>query len=229
MIRNLDPRFSERGNVFVFILIGIVMFASLSFYVAKGMRSQTTKALSARQAELAATDILNYAQALEAGVNRLRSKNVSESDISFESAQEPDYAHSPAVTHAQQLFHPQGGGVNWQAPIPDVNDGTNWIFTGSTCIVDLGTGAAGCSSDGNTRNEELLAVLSNIDATACTAINERLNITGIPADTGGGASLTKFAGDFTDDAEMILPGGPFGSACFSFGGQNFFYVTLLVR
>jgi hypothetical protein len=219
----------ERGNVFVFILLGIVLFASLSFFIAKGMRSQTTEGLKGRKAELAAADILSYAQSLERGINRLRMKNVSENDISFESAQDMAYAHTPAVDNAQKLFHPAGGAISWQAPAQDVNDGSDWVFTGGTCIPDLGTGAAGCGSDGNIRNQDLLAVLPNVVEGVCEALNDRLNITGIPADSGGGASITKFTGDFAEDTELILLGGPFTSACFSRGGGFYFYSVLLAR
>ena len=56
-----------------------------------------------------------------------------------------------------------------------------------------------------------------------------MNMGTTPADTGGGASATKFTGTFGDDKEIILAGGPLETACFSRGGNNYFYTVLLAR
>jgi hypothetical protein len=220
---------NQSGNVFILILVGIVLFAALSFTISRAMRSETTDKLSGQKAALAATDILNYAQKLEQGINKLRQKNISENDISFESPQDMAYAHTPVVTADKQLFNLSGGAVNWQNPPPNVNDGSAWLFTGETCLADLGTGATGCDTDTDTSNEELIAVLPNLVTSVCTEINNRLNLAATPADTGGGASTAKFTGTFDDDKEIILAGGPLETACFSRGGNNFFYTVLLAR
>lgn len=86
---------TQSGNVFIIILMGIVLFAVLSYTVARGRASETTDKLSAQKAALAAADIVNYAQRLERGVARLRQKSISENDISFESTQDVAYAHTP--------------------------------------------------------------------------------------------------------------------------------------
>lgn len=220
---------SQSGNVFILILIGIVLFAALSYSIARSMRTETTEKLSGQRAALAASDILNYAQRLERGVSRLRQKGISESDISFESAVDAAYAHAPAVTASEEVFSPSGGAISYSSPPERANDGTEWLFTGETCIADIGTGATGCDTDTDPSNEELLVVLPNVAESVCTEINDRLNISGIPADTGGGASTTKFTGTFADGKEIILAGGPFSQACFSRGGNNYFYSVLLAR
>jgi type II secretory pathway pseudopilin PulG len=223
---------SQSGNVFVIILVAVALFAALSFTVARSMRSETTGRISAQKAALAAADTLNYAQSLQNGVNRLRQHSVSESDISFESVNDTAYAHSPAVTETEQVFHTSGGGASWQAPYDLANDGSAWIFTGETCIPDLATGASGtpaCDADSDATNEELLAVLPNMDGTVCAEINRRLNITSIPADSGTGAATAKFTGGFADGKRIVLAGGPYQSACFSRGGHNYFYAVLIAR
>ncbi|MCC6598019.1 MAG: hypothetical protein IT559_04450 [Alphaproteobacteria bacterium] len=218
---------TESGNVFVFILLGIVLFAALSFTVARGMRSGTTHAMTSQKAALAAADILDYAQRTERALDRLRRKGISENDISFEQTIDAGYdAH--AQPDANKIFYLEGGGLVWKNPPSDANDGSAWLFTGRTCIADIGTGATGCDSD-TTANEELLAVLPNIDPTVCAEIDQRLGISTIPADSGGGASGVKYIGVFADGTEIILPGGPFNAACFSRGGLYHFYSVLLAR
>ncbi len=220
---------AQSGNVFIIILMGIVLFAALSFTISRGMRSETTDKLSAQKAALAASDILNYTQKMERAISRLRQKSVSESDISFENPKDAAYAHTPVVTEEQKLFTPTGGALSFQNPPERANDGSPWLFTGSTCIADIGTGPTGCSVDLDATNEELIAVLPNVVDSVCAELNSRLKITGTPADTGAGASTTKYTGTFANGTEIILAGGPYNSACFSRGTSNYFYVVLIAR
>ncbi len=222
---------SQRGNVFLFILLGIILFAGLAFVISRGFRSEGTQKISDRRAELAATDILSYTQRLERAINKIRSKSVSESDISLEHGGEFINAScddsGDAAFPACQVFNPGGGSLSPQDPPQDANDGSPWHFTGASCIPDIGTGAAGCDSSG--ADEELLAVLPNMDATVCEELNKKLKITGIPADGGGGHAATPFTGTFADGTEIDLPGGPFSAACFSSGGANHFYAVIMAR
>jgi len=222
-------RQAEAGNVFMFILLGVVLFAALAFTVSRGFRSDTTSAMSARQAELAATDILNYAQRMERAVNRLRRKGTSESDISFDDVALTGFNHTPAVADNDKVFDASGGNIRYSPPVANANDGSDWHFTGRTCIAGIGSGASGCDSDADTSNEELLMVLRNVNQSVCEEINGSLDIAGVPTDTGGGASTNQYQGSFADGTEIILAGGPFSAACFTDGTNNHFYFVLLAR
>lgn len=215
----------QRGNVFLFVLMGVVLFAALAFVISRGMRSETTTGISRRQSELAAVDIIDYAQKIERAVNKIRSKGISENDIDFTNNVEAGYPHTPVTTPASQVFHPSGGNIAWMAPLENVNDGSPWLFTGETCIVDIGTGGTGCESDGDD-NEELLAVLPNIKQTVCEEINKRLGISVMPS--GGGVSAAKYTGVFDDDASPTDADG-LNAACFTSGGNFTFYYVLLAR
>lgn len=220
-------RRGERGNVFVFILLGIVLFAALTLALTRGMRGETTGAMTAQKAVLAAADILDHAQQLGRAVDHLRRRGISENDISFEQASDPAYdAHGQPP--ANQVFHVEGGKAAWKTPPAGANDGSGWTFTGATCIPGIGEGAASCDTD-TVSNEELLAVLSGLNESVCWEINRRLGITGIPADSGGGAAATKYTGNFADGTKIALPGGPFSAACFSQGSGHHFYAVLIAR
>ena len=182
-----------------------------------------------RRANLTASEIMNYTQRVERSIDSLRRKNTPESELSFDDSELTAYNHTPAVADEYKIFHPSGGAVRYTPPPEDSNDGSAWFFTGATCIADIGSGATGCDSDGSTRTEELIMYLANVDQTLCEEINKRLNISGVPADTGGGLSTTKYTGSFANGTEVILAAGPFASACFSNGGNNFFYHVLLAR
>jgi len=220
----------QSGNVFVFILLGVVLFTALAFTVSRGFRGENTNRMSEREITLAASDILSYAQRIERAVATVRGKNVSESDISFENPVVPGYGHTPAQPAKHQIFNAAGGGARWVPAQTGANDGSPWVITGETCVVGLGTDAADCSIGTNTTaNEDLILMLPNVDTGLCEALNERLNITGpIPADAGTGISTTLYTGDFDNGTEINLT-PPRRSACFSFGGNNYFFTVLLQR
>lgn len=229
MKNNPSPH-RESGNVFIFILLGVVLFAALAFTMSRGFKGDTTTRMSEREITLAAADILSYVQRVERAVSAVRGKNVSESDLSFDNPIVSGYAHAPAQPDNHQIFGSAGGGAKWQAAPNGANDGSPWVITGETCVVGLGTDVAGCSGGtDSTSNEDLIILLPNVDQGLCEALNEKLNIAGaIPADSGTGISTTKFTGTFDNGTELTLPAAK-QAACFSRGGNNFFYTVLLQR
>ncbi|GJL85439.1 MAG: hypothetical protein DHS20C02_12140 [Micavibrio sp.] len=211
-------------------MLGVALFATLAYVVARSMRSDTASALTKRQIELAATDIIDYAQRLEHGVARIRRKSISESDISFE--YNADYINTACDTGADPefpgclIFDPVGGGLSYLSPSDDVTT-AEWHFTGETCIIGIGTGVAGCDSDADISNEELLTVLPNIAQSVCEEINDRLGIGATPASVGGHAA-GKFTGAFADGTVLDGLDGV-NAACFSNGGNFHFYQVLIAR
>lgn len=217
---------TQSGNVFMFILLGIVLFAALGFVVSRGMRTETTTAMSQRQAELAAVDILDYAQKIERAVSKLLARGISENDIDFTNNVVAGYPHTPVLPNANRVFDTTGGNVSWRNPEDLANDGSPWLFTGETCIPDVGNGGAGCSSD-SVKNEELLAVLPNLDTNVCDEINKRLSIAALPV--GGDVSTDKFTGSFADGQKPTNTAG-LTAACFeNAGGDKIFYFVLIAR
>ena len=218
---------NARGNAFIFVLMGIILFAALSFTIARSMRSETTSNMSARDATLAATDIVDYAMKLERAINRLRRKNTSENDISFDNNVVSGYTHGSAQPDSHKVFHTSGGNVTWLSPPANANDGSEFLFTGLSCVADVGTGATGCDSD-STSNEELIAVLPNLNQTVCEKINDKLGIGSIPNGTAGAYSTTKFVGTYTDGTE-IISGITSNAACYQDGSDYHFYYVLIER
>jgi hypothetical protein len=216
----------ERGNVFLFILLGVILFAALAFAVSRGFRSDTTTAMSQRKAELLAVDVISFGQRLERTVAKMQRSGISENDISFENSIDAGYAHTPSV-NANNIFHGDGGALSRQGAPSGANDGSAWHFTGHTCIADIGTGATGCASN-TAADEELIAVLPNVNATVCAIIDKKLGISSIPANTGTAYSATKFTGTYADGSEIILDRSR-NAACYSLGGNYYFYHVLIAR
>ena len=222
-------RTKEAGNVFLFILLGIVLFAAVSYVMSRGFRTTGTDQISDRRAELAATEIMDFSQRVERAISKIRSKGISESDISLE--HDGNFINTNCNDAADtefpdcQVFNASGGRVTVLTPPEGANDGTGWHFTGATCIEDSSNTT--CETDGIS-NEEILMILPNLRDNVCSFINKKLNITGIPAATGT-YSATAFTGSFADDSEIIIATGPYDTACYSDGTNNQFYFTLIKR
>ncbi len=217
---------NQSGNVFIFIFLGIALFAALSFVVSSGLRSSTTGQLSSREVELAASDILSYAQKMQRAVDRVRRKGCSEADINFDNGAVTGYTNAGGpADNICDIFHPDGGAMAWISPQSAVNTGGEWIITGQNCITDLGTGGAGCDSDSES-NEELLIILPNVTSAVCTEINRQLDVS--TPSHGTNHDTTKFTGTFADGAELDLD--DLQTACGQDGGGNLhFYSVLLIR
>jgi hypothetical protein len=228
LMRPNNSRSSEHGNVFLFILLGVVLFAALAFVMSRGFRSDTTSAMSQRQAELIAVDILSYGQRLERAVANLQRKGISENDISFDNGAIAGYGHTPAEDNNQKVFHPAGGAATWKEPPSSANDGSPWHFTGNTCITDIGTGAIGCSANSNATDEDLIAVLPSVNPSICNALNRKLGIATMPTNGGAAYSSTQFTGNFGDGSEINL-GTKYNAACYEDGGDYDFYFVLIAR
>jgi len=235
-------RKNQSGNVFVIILVGIALFAALGYTVSRGFRSDSTNNLTKRQADLAAGEILNYAQKISRTVNRLRRNGCSESEISFENSAVADYDF--VTRDACRVFGATGAKLIYKAPesswLASANSGSagygSWWFGGTNIITDVG---------GNTQpgNNELLAVVGYLDQNLCIRINDKLGITnpaGVPPQDGSASVILADAGKYTGTfagsnaiTDTNLDGK--SAACFESGGTGpatgtyHFYQVLIER
>jgi len=224
-----NTRQQERGNALIIILAAVVIFAALSFTVSRSMNSSTTSTMSGREATIAASDILTYAQRMQRAIDHVRRKGCSESDINFFNTTVAGYTNTGAPgDNSCDIFHVSGGAMRWISPQAGINDASEWVISGANCLTDLGTGDGTCESDGATSTEELLLILPNVVDTVCTAITEKLD-QGSTLANASAPTLTKFTGSFADGSEINLTDGPFDGGCLSNGGNNYFYKVLLAR
>ena len=183
---------TERGNIFIVVLLGIVLFAGLSFTLSRTMRSENTQRISDREIRLASTDIIEYGTRIERAVSRLRRAGCSENEISFH-VEESDFMITVAGNPLDlendnapedfrcHVFHPQGGNVIERFPAVDkitINardvranemDPRSMRFT-STRVVGHG------SDDDGPGGTELVMIAGRLSQQACADINDALGI-----------------------------------------------------
>lgn len=234
-------RTHESGNVFLFILIGITMFAALGYSISKGFRSDTSSTLTKKQIDLAADDILTYAQKIGRTVDRLRRNGCSESEISFEN---PVVSGYDFVTRDKcKVFDTAGGGITYRPPSLDWLDADyagnfaygELFFGRNQIIFNIGSNTAESGND-------LTIFIPFLSASICTAINKKLDIDDIPdANTGSNVFYDggKFIGVFQNGGYTIAAQGVTATraACLNakqnFGtttdAHNIFYSVILER
>lgn len=192
-------RRTEKGSVFVYIFLAVALFASLGYAVTQMMRGGAD--LGAEKAAIYADGILGFSRQINDAVKMMRiSNNCEDTGFSFEKSpfdgSVTDYVNANAPTDFScHVFHPDGGGVSFQAPMDQWLETSSPIvsqpqykeilFMGQTCVPAIGNGTGACWSDGQD-NEELIMFVPFIKKEICQVINERIGINGIPTDNGCG-------------------------------------------
>ncbi len=235
------PRFNHQsGNAMLYVLVGIVLFAALSYTFSR--TSRPAGKISMEDATFAAQEIIAYAEKVNGAVQNLMLQN--------------GCLASQINTVARcNIYDLDGGGVVLQTP-PAVAQDTaaaaaatagfypatgalvgSYILTGNVCVDNVGPGAhATCATDG-LKNEELLLIMPWVKTEVCTAINKILgNTAAILEDEGGGFDDTLFTGTFADGFALgavgftTYPIGCYLSNDLATPGAGFhFYHTLLAR
>ncbi len=210
-------RDAEAGSAFYIILLGVFLFAALMFTFSKSAK-QGTGNLTRKQAELAADDILSFAQQLQHGIDKVYAGDCSENEISFEQNAIPGYANAsaPADKHCH-VFDANGGSVAYRTVPQNANDGSPWVFTGANNVA---------ASTFGTAAPDLVMMVAGLDDAVCAQINHVLKITGATAEAAT-VSTTKFAGAFAA-TDQVGSGDGRRAECTT-GAINRFYSVLMER
>ena len=223
----------QSGNVFFIILIAVMLFAALSFTFSKGLR-QGGESIGRRQAELAASDIMTYAQKVDRGVQLILSRRISENELSFENDSVTGYANADCADDRCKIFNPQGGGVTWQNPPARVNNGEPFLFVTNR----VGSVTDGIKQVGTTERD--LVIMLPVKPIVCDMINKRTGVAETWESTGSPNVSTPFAGNFTTAPGTRIANGDSpeqpSTGCFCDGTDpcsstdpHYFYSVILQR
>ncbi len=245
---------SQSGSALFIVLIAVALFGALSFAVSTMMRDESGLKLVDEKAGLYANEILDYGRAVREAVQNIRISNgCSDTDISFQNSSVTGYTNG--TNTACQIFHANGGGLNYIGPTTDSLDPSQsaktgysqWYFLGESCVNDVGTGTQGCWNANGASDSDLVAALPWIKKDVCIEINDRLGITnpsGEPPQANGRTwnnAMPKFTGVYTQGGHAIqseqsnveiLKGktaGCFEGETFPQTGTYSFYQVLIAR
>lgn len=238
---SLSPS-AERGNVFFYIMVAIVLFAALSYAVSQSNRGSVA-AMSEEQARLAATEVLEYASVLSNATAQLRLRGYKDTGVSYENPVVAGYANANCADEACKVFSTEGGGVSYKAPPKDWLDTAHaaesgygaWIFSGENEIDQVGTDGSSAA------NKELIAFLPYVKKSICIEINKKTGVTNPlgdpPREADTIADYTSlFSGTYVHGESLTLPDPDKGknAGCFEGGGTPaigtyHFYQVLMAR
>jgi hypothetical protein len=218
----------EAGSALFFILIGVALFAALSYTVAQMLRGGNPETISEQKSQLFADEILGYGRSLRQATQAVRINGCADMDLSFDNGTVGGYAHMPDVADTCKIFNEGGGGMIYALPSESWLDAAQsaktlygeWYFPANVCVRGIGNGTAGCESD-STDNEDILVILPYIKEQVCAAINNSLGLgTTIPVETADGwtTANTKFTGTMADNTALDQTGVMAG--CFAGSGAN---------
>lgn len=216
----IQPRSTERGSAIIWVFIMIGLFAALSFAISDGSRSGEGT-ISKEQADLASTEILDYASAIKRAVQELQINGCSDTEISFENGVVSGYSNPNSPSDEScHVFKPNGAGLRYVTPNKKWLDNINtsishygvWYTSAQSAVNGLGIDAIGSSCAGGLSDgscHELITGVPFIQLDVCKSINKKLgwgaDLQGTPyKDTGNsyGFSTSQF---FTGDYAPMAP------------------------
>ncbi len=111
---------NESGNVLFLILIGVVLYAALSFMMT---RSDTNNNLDAQKINATANQLIQYGADVRQGVARVRGQNgcaieqISFDPAPYDGSYQSGYYNNPNSPSEKSchVFHPDGGNVEYKA------------------------------------------------------------------------------------------------------------------
>ena len=170
---------TQRGSAIFFILIGVVLFAALSFAVGNMLRGGGADMVSDDKARILADEMIDYARQVKQAVQHIRISNgCSDTEISFLNSAVSGYARVPESRDECQVFNSSGGGINYSyipAQARDSADSSKsnfgeTAFTGLVYVIGVGQDCANASCN------ELLLMASYINQKVCAKINKALGL-----------------------------------------------------
>lgn len=110
-----SPRESESGNIFLWILVMIALFAALSYAATQSLRGAGAS-ISQDRAKVVAAEIIQYGNAVKTAYKTMRIDGIPVNQMSYEMVTHQyqngtpmNIANTNCTTNACRLFHAQGG------------------------------------------------------------------------------------------------------------------------
>lgn len=160
-------RQSEKGNVLFLILIAVALFAALSYVVTQSTRSGGGSTEREKNI-LSSAQMTQYPTALRTSLIRLVLGGVAIENVLFDAPGTGSFT----VSASQEVFHPNGGGANYQQAPADlsVSGATqlSWTYNAQFEVPGIGLDGSG----GN----DVIAFLPGVSDGVCRQVNEELGI-----------------------------------------------------
>lgn len=227
---DFSSRRSQQGNALWFILVAIVLLGGLTVLLTRS-GSSVNQSGDVEQNRIRAGQILRWAKGLEAAIEQMKLRGVSENGISFENgATATDYANPNCTVNDCMVFANGGGGQTYIKPPAGTNDGSEWVFTANNGVTLVGTDDARSGND-------VMLVLRGVNDAFCKQVNRELGVgtAGVIPEESTEVEYTAYQGAFPSHVQLIAgTSGEFqnrNAGCMrnTPNSENVFYYVLLAR
>jgi hypothetical protein len=166
MIRN------QSGNIFVYILIAVGLFAALMFTLSKsGGQEDAVGELSEGQSKILANEIIGYASTASNALVNMQQSGITASQIDFMLPSDSNFNTAPNI---YKFFHPDGGGFNLR-PIPPKAKRVGGFVVGFGSIgPGYYIGRFNNFEWTPTTSNDIIFAAHDLNQTVCVEINRRL-------------------------------------------------------
>lgn len=166
-------RDNERGNLFFYLFLVVILFGALTFAIAQSGRGSAT-AVTDEQTRLNATEIIDFSETVAKATGLLRLRGTTLAQLRFATAELPaaDYNPAPVADSVNKVFDPEGGGAIYRHPPSGAlkTAGVEYAFLGGLEFAGIGTtcGTGACT--------DLAMVLPGITKSTCDSINRLASV-----------------------------------------------------
>lgn len=164
---------SQSGNVLIYVLIAIALFAALSFTLGRQTDSSEAGSLSSEKAELVATQLISYASQAKSAVDQMEFQAIRMTNLNFILPTESGFNSG---TNIYKVYHPDGGGLN-PGTMPEnakasgiSNPDAGWYMGRFNNVEWTPLG----SSAGAGNYEDVILTAYGISQTICENINKKI-------------------------------------------------------
>ena len=106
-----SSRFSQSGNVMMYILLGVIAISGLAYTFSKSMTSQGTRKAESNRQALSQVDSQTCTLWVNRGIDTLKQRGCSQDDISFELSSGHNSNPNAPVDESCHVFRENGAGM----------------------------------------------------------------------------------------------------------------------
>ncbi len=131
------------GSVFIYILVGVALFAALMFSLSRSLTSSSTPILGKGQTKLSANRIAEYTRSIDMAIEKLQLRGCSFSQISYETPDGSNVNINAPADKTCHVFHIRGGGVIYDPLLTNVLCPLTSLAVGESCYGIVYGGTSG--------------------------------------------------------------------------------------
>lgn len=164
-----------RGSAMIYIILALALLGALTMVISR--QNDQTQSTTYEETEILTTKLMGYVSSTKSVVDQMVMSGTPEASLNFV---KPNVASYDTAPHADKVFHPEGGGLAFQAADTTLFPGTvstparGWYVTTNKNIQWTPTTA-----------NDIIVVAYGISQAVCQNINRKTrNATTIPAVVG---------------------------------------------